>query len=102
MLKICVENENKKKNNYDRQILVKKENEKLNHKLKLVDNTSNKGGSKDRTKIEKINLEILNQQSKLKNYKLIITEHLKCEQKKERLQEMILMNKHEISTTKKK
>ena len=116
MLKISVENGNKKKNNYDRQILVKKEeiknkqkyinilkkeNEKLTNMFKLVDNTSSSGGSKDRTKLEEINLEILDLQSKLKNYKLISTEHLKCEQKKERLQEMILMNKHEISNTKK-
>ena len=116
IIKNRILNENKiKEPNYEQQIMIKnkevknkqqlidilnKDKIKLQNSLKLLDNTDNGGGNKIKNQLKDTNLEIIELENKIKNYKLIISEHAQCVKKIYYLNKMIGSKKREIVATK--
>lgn len=109
-------NESKNKEpNYEQQIMIKnkeiknkqqlidilnRDKIKLKNSLKLLDNTGTEGGNKMNNELRDRNLEIIELENKIKNYKLIISDHAQCVKKIDYLNKMIGSKKREIVATK--
>jgi hypothetical protein len=73
---------------------------KLQNSLKLLENTDNEGGNKMKNELRDRNLEIIELENTIRNYKLIISEHAQCVKKIDYLNKMIGSKKREIVATK--
>ena len=109
-------NESKNKEpNYEQQIMIKnkeiknkqqlidilnRDKIKLKNSLKLLDNSGTEGGNKMNNELRERNLEIIELENKIKNYKLIISDHAQCVKKIDYLNKMIGNKKREIVATK--
>jgi len=116
IIKNKILNENKSKEpSYEQQIMIKnkeiknkqqlidilnRDKIKLQNSLKLLDNSDKEGGNKMKSQLRDTNLGIIELENKIKNYKLIISDHAQCVKKIDYLNKMIGSKKRELVTTK--
>ena len=64
--------------------------------MKKIDNNESGNGNSIKDKLKQKNLEILEIQNKIKEYKLIVSEHFQCEKKIEYLNKMIVSKRKDL------